>query len=133
MLRDSQIPIYLFSTLFAASIAYILYAANTGKELLFFELVDKIPMGDKLAHIVLIGTLAFLSDVLLGAKVFRVKGIQMLVGSFAVFMFITIEEFTQLYIPTRNFDWGDLIANYIGIGIASYVVLRLKKRENNTQ
>jgi len=119
MLKQKNIHIYAISLLFFAFIGYIMYAANTGRELLFFQLLEYIPMGDKLAHVVLIGTLAFLLNLLFGGKTFAVRGIQILLGSCIVFGFITIEEFTQMYIPNRNFDWIDLMANYLGIGMAS--------------
>lgn len=119
MLKIKNIHLYAISLLFFIFIGYIMYAANVGRELLFFQLIDYIPMGDKLAHVVLIGTLAFLMNLMLGGKTFAVRGVQILLGSCIVFGFITIEEFTQMYIPTRNFDWMDLMANYIGIYMAS--------------
>jgi len=105
-----------------------MYAANTGRELMFFQMLEYIPMGDKLAHVVLIGTLAFLLNLLLGGKTFTVRGVQILLGSCIVFGFITIEEFTQMYIPTRNFDWMDLMANYIGI-VGASIKFRGQKSE----
>ena len=78
-------------------------------------------MGDKLAHIVLIGTLAYLFNLMLRAKTFKVNGVQILVGSCIVFGLMTVEEFSQMYIPARNFDWVDLAANYLGIGIAGQI------------
>jgi len=119
MLKIKNIHLYPLSLLFFAFIGYIMYAANTGRDLLFFQLLEYIPMGDKLAHIVLIGTLAFLLNLMLRGKKFTVNGVQILLGSCIVFGFITIEEFTQIYIPNRNFDWMDLMANYIGIAGAS--------------
>ena len=119
MLKITRTYTHLIALLFFIFIGYILYSANTGREILFFQILEYIPMGDKLAHIVLIGTLAYLLNIMLGAKTFKVNGVQILVGSFIVFGLMTVEEFSQMYIPTRNFDWVDLAANYLGIGIAS--------------
>ena len=118
MFKNKNLHIYIISLLFFAFIGYILYSANTGRELLFFQILEYIPWGDKLAHVVLIGTLAFLLNLMLRGKTFTVNGVQILLGSCIVFGFITIEEFTQMYIPTRNFDWIDLMANYVGIWLA---------------
>ena len=119
MLKITRTYTHFIALLFFIFIGYILYSANTGREILFFQILEYIPMGDKLAHIVLIGTLAYLLNIMLGAKTFKVNGVQILVGSFIVFGLMPVEEFSQMYIPTRNFDWVDLAANYLGIGIAS--------------
>jgi len=95
MLKTKNIPIYAVSLLFFAFIGYILYAANTGRELLFFRILEYIPMGDKLAHVVLIGTLAFSLNLMLHGRTFTLNGVQILLGSGIVFGFVTIEEFTQ--------------------------------------
>lgn len=119
MLKLKNIHIYLVSTLFFFFIGYISYAASTGRALLFFELLERIPMGDKLVHVVLMGTLAFLLNLMLGGRTFSINGVPILLGSCIAVGFVTIEEFSQIYIPLRNFDWIDLIANYTGIILAS--------------
>ncbi len=121
MLKTTLSYTHLISLLFFTFIGYIIYSANTGREILFFQIIEYIPMGDKLAHIILIGILAYLLNIMLGAKTFKVNGRQILLGSFIVFGLMTVEEFSQMYIPTRNFDWVDLAANYLGIGIAGQI------------
>jgi len=122
MSKTARIYLRLISLLFFIFIGYVLYSANTGREILFFQILEYIPMGDKFAHVILIGTLAYLFNMVLGAKTFKVNGVQILVGSLIVFGLMTVEEFSQMYIPTRNFDWVDLAANYLGIGIADKMI-----------
>jgi len=76
-------------------------------------------MGDKLVHLIFMGTLAFLLNLTLNVRTCTILGMPMLLGSLIAVGFVTIEEFSQMYIPTRNFDWMDLMANYIGIAWAS--------------
>lgn len=119
MLKRKNIYIYLISGLFFTFVGYMLHAANTGRALLFFEILDYIPMGDKLVHIVMMGTLAFLLNLMLDGKTLMLFGVPILLGSLIAVGFVTIEEFSQMYIPTRKFDWIDLAANYVGITWAS--------------
>ena len=30
---------------------------------------------------------------------------------------VTVEEFSQIWLPLRSFDWGDLLADYLGIAV----------------
>lgn len=123
-----SISIKVISISFVLFIGYILYSANTGTMNSFFGQINQIPYGDKLAHMCLVGTLAFLLNLLLNAKTFLFKGFNILVASFAVFCFMTIEEFSQIWIDNRTFDLLDLTANYIGIGIASWLIFRFFKK-----
>jgi len=95
-----------------------------GQDILFFKLIEHVPMGDKFAHITLVGTLAFLLNLILGAKTFTIRKMELLLGSCIVFGIMTVEEFSQIYIPMRNFDLVDLMANYLGIGIASWGIFK---------
>lgn len=89
--------IRLITLLFVLFIGYVIYSANTGNGLPVFKLIGKIPYGDKLGHMGLIGTLTFLINATLNNKVFKVSGRKILLGSALVFIFITIEEFSQQY------------------------------------
>jgi hypothetical protein len=122
-----SISIKVISISFVVFIGYILYSANTGGSNIFFSTIGKMPFGDKIAHMSLVGTLAFLLNLLLSAKTFSFKGFNILTASFGVFCFMTIEEFTQIWIDNRTFDLLDLTFNYIGIGIASWLIIRFFK------
>mgnify|MGYP000613273912 CR=1 FL=1 len=123
-----SISIKVISISFVLFIGYILYSANTGTMNSFFAKINQVPYGDKIAHMCLVGTLAFLLNLLLSAKTFTFKGFNILVASFGVFCFMTVEEFSQIWIDNRTFDLLDLTANYIGIGIASWLIIRFFKK-----
>ena len=123
-----SISIKIISISFVLFISYILYSANTGTSNIFFSTIGKIPYGDKIAHMSLVGILAFLLNLLLNAKTFPFKGFNILVASFGVFCFMTVEEFSQIWIVNRTFDLVDLTFNYIGIGIASWIIIRFFKK-----
>ncbi len=111
---------HLFTVGFIVFVCFIIYSANTGKNLIFFRLFGNIPMGDKIAHFSLIGILTFLVNASLKNQSFYLFQISVLAGSMIVFCLITIEEFSQIWISRRNFDLIDLACNYLGISIASY-------------
>lgn len=124
-----SISIKIISISFLLFIGYILYSANTGTMNSFFSNINRIPYGDKIAHMSLVGTLAFLLNLLFNAKTFEFKSFNILTASFGVFCFMTVEEFSQIWIATRNFDLLDLTFNYIGIGIASWLIIRFFKKK----
>lgn len=105
-------------------ISIIIFLANTGGDLGLLVLIHKIPMGDKLAHMLVVGTLAFLVNLSLKAQTFNFLNFQTLVGSAIIFCSITVEECSQMWIVHRNFDLLDLTFNYIGVFIASWIILK---------
>lgn len=107
---------------FTLFIGVIIFLANTGGDLGLLKLIHKIPMGDKFAHMLLVGTLAFLVNLSLKAQTFEFLNFRILVGSAIIFCAITVEECSQMWIPSRNFDLLDLTFNYIGIFIASWLI-----------
>ena len=110
------------TVLFIFFIAVIIFLANTGGDLGLLKLIHKIPMGDKIAHMTMVGTLAFLVNLSLKAQTFEFLKFQILVGSAIVLCSITVEECSQIWIAHRNFDLLDLTFNYIGIFLASKII-----------
>jgi polysaccharide biosynthesis protein VpsQ len=47
-------------------------------------------------------------------------------GCLIIAVAMTIEEFSQIWIPNRTFDLMDLAANYLGISIAGWIRIRQK-------
>ena len=100
---------------FLLFIAFVILSANNGWDFFFFAWVKYLPLGDKMAHFILVGGISFFVNLLLEMKQLKVGKTQVLLGSFLVFTFITFEEFSQLFLVRRNFDLLDLTANYLGI------------------
>jgi len=46
------------------------------------------------------------------------------IGAIIVLTFATLEEFSQYYIPSRTFDLGDLLADFVGVILFSYWRIR---------
>ena len=90
----------------------------------FFQWIERHPGSDKVGHFVLLGTLAFSLNLALRGKSLQCGPGRLLWGSLLVAVVITFEEFSQMWVSTRQFDWGDLAANYAGIACADWLVRR---------
>ena len=100
---------------FLLFILFVILSANMGWKFFFFRYVDVLPFRDKMGHFLLVGTLSFFVNLLLSVRRIDFLKQKFLLGSFLVFIFITIEEFSQIFLVRRSFDLIDLSANYLGI------------------
>ncbi len=94
----------------------VIYAANMGMvEFKVFAWVNSMRYGDKISHFLLLGTMAFLLNLALGLKDFKLFRRTWLLGSGILFFVIFLEECSQYFIPNRNFDLMDMLCNTLGI------------------
>jgi hypothetical protein len=84
-----------------------------------------IPFGDKSMHFCILGTLTFLLNGSLRQKRLNINGFHVLVGSWLIALGITLEECSQAFIPSRNFELLDIVCNYAGIYAGSWAGLLL--------
>ncbi len=121
--------------LFLLFVLGIIAGADSGRLRWFLDWVGGIPLGDKVGHVFLIGTLAFLLNAALSGRVVNSERFRFQLGGVIVFVLITVEEFSQIWIPSRTFDLKDLAANYIGIFcaemLARWLRSRLRRSEEN--
>lgn len=113
--------------LFVLFFAYVIYAANQGALPLAIRQLIMFPGGDKLGHVVLLGVLSFLLNYVLASKRMLVWGRSIMVGSLVIFILISLEEVSQIYISARTFDWLDLLSSYLGIVMGDVGVRFLKR------
>jgi len=118
---------WLLPLSFFVFISYIIILADTADYNFAFRVVGHIPYGDKIAHALLYGMMAFLLNYGLG---FRRVGIPthlgglenppyIQLGSIIILTFAVLEECSQYYIPSRTFDLGDLGADFVGVVLFS--------------
>lgn len=82
-----------------------------------------IPNVDKVGHFTLFGVLSFFINKALGCRQRNVLGNVVLVGSLWVISFVTLEEFTQIFIESRNFDITDLMYDMVGIYAGGFLAV----------
>ena len=94
---------------------------------MFFDFVKSLPFGDKIGHFILFGSLNFIGILSLKFKVISFKTIKLYKATMIVIIFVLIEEFSQIFIANRTFDFIDLTADFIGIIISTYLATSIKK------
>lgn len=103
----------------------VIVCADTGRLRAFLGWVNSLPLGDKAGHFVLIGTMAHLLNYALRFKTRRIGKWPFQVGGLIILALITVEEVSQIWIPSRTFDAGDLLANTVGVFVAELLARRL--------
>ena len=112
---DTKYIHIILGIFFVLFFIYVIYAADQSTLPFFIRRLYKFPGGDKIGHIVLLGTLSFFVNLFLYPKRFHFLGKSIKLGSLIVFLLITIEEFSQILMPSRTFDFIDLFCSYVGI------------------
>ena len=96
----------------------ILTIAYTGNGPACFAFLNYIPGHDKTGHVALLFLLTSAISWALLLRGIRMQRLKIYYGVCAVFLFITAEEFIQIFSPHRTFDLLDLSCNYLGILVA---------------
>ena len=97
-----------------------------------YHLIYSNPGGDKIAHIIFMGVLSYLVNLIIFPRTVDVYQKTFLLGTFLMVVFVTVEEFSQIFIPGRYFDLLDLALSYIGIGLSAWLFDRFKVRRTPT-
>jgi polysaccharide biosynthesis protein VpsQ len=105
-------------------VAAIIACADKGWAPRLFALLGHVPLGDKAGHFALIGTLAWLLNYALLRRKVTLGFWRVQLGSLIIALLMTAEEASQIWIPGRHFDFGDLAANYAGIACAGLLTRR---------
>ena len=78
------------------------------------------------------GGLAFLVNLTLQGRRFRLLGLSIYLGSMIVLICVAAEELSQAFISTRSFDLSDLAADSLGIFILGALGGRLGASRRHT-
>ncbi|HIL39661.1 MAG TPA: trypsin [Methylococcales bacterium] len=109
------------AVMFFGFITWIIYLANTGGHSVFFDFTRAIPYGDKLGHFCLFGILTLLGNLALKMRLVTIARFKIYLGSLLVLLFVTVEELSQEFIATRTLDYGDLVADFLGVAVFSFL------------
>ena len=121
-------PVRLLAVLFGAFIVFTIYAANTGLYHPGVALVRWLPYGDKIGHVTLWGTLTLLVNLAMPGRRIRVGRFAIPLGSAAMMVVVLVEESSQHWLDNRSLDPVDLVANIVGIGLATAVTASILRR-----
>lgn len=115
----------LLASAYAAVIVLIVIAADNGRLGGIMALLHNPPGADKLAHLLLVGGLAFAINAATRCRPLPVCGRDWLPGTVVCLPLSILEEVTQIHIPTRNFDFLDMLMNVVGVLLIGPLARRL--------
>jgi VanZ family protein len=107
--------IKVFTVIYILIITSIVIIANTKSTQYLLRFGGGIPYFDKISHFLLMGIFSFLVNLVLKIRTVSFAKFRYLLGTLIVLTIVTIEEFSQIFVSGRSFDWGDLVADYLGI------------------
>lgn len=113
------------AVLWLVAVGFIVFCADRRLLRPFFAFITSHPGMDKLGHFFLIGMTAFLLNVALGLKQWKFLGRYWLLGGTLAAIGFTLEEFSQLWFPSRTFDLLDLTCDYAGILFFGWLARRV--------
>jgi len=123
------------TVLFTLFLFALIVLADMGKLEFLLWIMNRFPLGDKIAHFFLVGILSFLVN----RTVMRLlspgqspKWILM-IATLVLLVIFTIEEISQIPIMNRDASLSDLAANYAGILFFAFLAWQTgKKVERNS-
>lgn len=110
---------------YVAAIVALILSADHGTLPLWMARCARLSYGDTTGHFILFGTLSLVLTIGFQFKSICVFSKNVFLGSVITFLFVTLEEFSQILIFTRTFSLLDLFADYVGIFFAGQCVGRL--------
>jgi glycopeptide antibiotics resistance protein len=112
--------------LFLTGFISIIVLADRGQGCWTF--LQRVPMGDKLGHLVLVGPLALLLNLVLRGRRAPSPLSWCMLGSGLVGMLMTFEEISQAFIPSRSFDLADALMNLVAVIAAQWICSAMIRR-----
>lgn len=107
--------IKVITAIYVLILVGIIFLANQRGTRYLLNFVGSIPYGDKIGHFLLMGILSFLINLTVKCRSVGIGKLRYLLGSISVVVIVVIEEFSQLFVRGRTFDFYDLIADAAGI------------------
>ena len=128
-MKSISAGVKILTVCYVLILAGIIFVADRKSTQYLLNFIGNIPYGDKLGHFFLMGMFSFLLN--LSFNCYKVWGI--LIGNLIVAGVVTIEEFSQIFVRGRTFDWTDLISDFLGIFIFGELarLIFLKFRSGN--
>lgn len=109
----------------------IIVIADRGEGAKWWPFIERMPMGDKLGHVGLVGTLSLLCNLAFQPRnpAWLPRTVTMV--TLALLVLLTLEEIAQAFIPSRTCDPLDWLADLAGLAAGQYVA-RISRRKSRT-
>ncbi len=103
--------------LFIAFIVGVIIIADRADGPPFWSFINRIPWGDKVGHLGLIGTLSFLCNLAFRTRKWRYATLTTMV----LLVLLTGEELSQAFVPSRHLDLFDWLADLVGLALGQWM------------
>ncbi|HLM00141.1 MAG TPA: VanZ family protein [Pyrinomonadaceae bacterium] len=123
-----SVRIKILAALYILVLAGIVVLADIKETQYLFRPVRRLPYGDKIGHFLLMGMFSLVVNLILKARTIRVWKLSYLLGSLIVLVIVTAEEFSQIFVRGRSFDWRDLVADFLGIIVFGEIARLVSRR-----
>jgi hypothetical protein len=114
--------------LFCVFLGLVISTEDVGAGSRYWGWVNNVPLGDKFCHCAFMFTFSVLANLALRCRAIPLGGQTVLLGTVIVTIIVVAEEFSQLWIPGRDFDLLDLSADLLGIACGALVARRIQGR-----
>lgn len=99
---------------------WIVVIADRGNGTPWWSFIDRIPCGDKLGHLGLIGMMSFLCNLAFTRKT-STRPRSITLTTWVLFFLLSLEELSQGFIPHRHLDLFDWLADIVGLAVGQMV------------
>lgn len=104
---------------FFSFLIWVIVAADSGTPNYFLQQAGSLPYGDKMGHVLLFGALALLLNFATKARQVALGPVRLYLGVVLTLGFALLEEGSQLLFPSRSFELLDILADLLGVGLAT--------------
>ncbi len=112
---------------FAAFFVSIIIIANRGEGGNWWPFIERLPMGDKIGHLGLVGALSLLCNFAFHLRQPAWLPQRVTPVSLVLFVLLTSEELSQAFIPSRTCDPFDWLADLLGIACGQWLATRITR------
>ena len=105
----------------------IVVIADRGQGNQWWAFINGIPNGDKLGHVVLIGTLSLLCNLAIRARPRGKLARWITLPTLILLVLLSLEELAQAFIPTRTCDFFDWLADLAGLALGQVAAAGLER------
>lgn len=114
-----------WAVFFGLFIVVIIILADT-RHLGYLSVVYDFPYGDKAGHFLLYGLLSLVVNLsVVEARPASDRKRSAVIASLILAVLIGLEEFSQLWFPSRTFSLIDLAFSYLGVAFFAWLALKL--------
>lgn len=117
MKRTFSILATLAAIVYIGFFITIVIIADRGEGDRWWSFIHDVPYGDKVGHLGLVGALSLFCNLAFTPR--KVPYLPRFITrtTFILFMLLSIEEAAQAYLPHRNCDFGDWLADLAGLAL----------------